>query len=225
MTEHPAPQSDPPTLKLRDKAYASFTQHLLSRDIRPGQFISQRELVELTGLPLGAIRELIPRLEAEGLITTVPQRGMQVAYVDLDLIRNAFQFRLILEREAVRAFAISASDAEIAALIRAHETIIARARAGDTATLVSDASETDRLLHETLIDHLGNAIISQAYRVNWLKIRLIRQNETRLFEELVIPVMEDHLAVLDALRRRDADGAVEAMTRHIGNARHRATGL
>ncbi|MEQ1614694.1 MAG: GntR family transcriptional regulator, partial [Hyphomicrobiaceae bacterium] len=67
--------------KLRDRAYESFTTRLLAREIRAGQFISQRELVEITGLPLGAIRELIPRLEADGLIKTVPQRGMQVCTV------------------------------------------------------------------------------------------------------------------------------------------------
>ena len=72
---------------LREKAYASFTRHLLARDVRPGQFVSQRRLVELTGLTLGAIRELIPRLEAEGLIKTVPQRGLQIAHIDLNLIR------------------------------------------------------------------------------------------------------------------------------------------
>ena len=33
-------------------------------------------------------------------ITTVPQRGMQVAHVDLNLIRNAYQFRLFLETQA-----------------------------------------------------------------------------------------------------------------------------
>ncbi|MCQ4005082.1 GntR family transcriptional regulator, partial [Klebsiella pneumoniae] len=87
-------------LKLRERAYASFTERLLAREIKPGQFVTQRELVAMTGFPLGAIRELIPRLEAEGLIKTVPQRGMQVAHVDLNLIRNAFQFRLFLEKEA-----------------------------------------------------------------------------------------------------------------------------
>ena len=70
---------EPEPTKLRDKAYVEFTRHLFERDVRPGQFVSQRELVALTGLPLGAIRELIPRLEAEGLIVTVPQRGMQIA--------------------------------------------------------------------------------------------------------------------------------------------------
>ena len=93
------------SLKLRDRAYESFTARILRREIRPGQFVSQRELAEMTGFPLGAIRELVPRLETEGLIVTIPQRGMQVAHVDLGLIRNAFQFRLFLEREAVQVYA------------------------------------------------------------------------------------------------------------------------
>ena len=64
-------------MPLRECAYEKFTERLLSRDILPGQFFSQRELVAVTGMPLGAIRELIPRLEADGLIATVPQRCMQ----------------------------------------------------------------------------------------------------------------------------------------------------
>src|SRR3954453_24147557 len=112
---------------LRERAYESFTHHLLARDIRPGQFISQRELVELTGLPLGAIRELVPRLEAEGLIRTVPQRGMQIAHIDLQLIRDAFQFRLFMEKEAVLEFTRTASDSEVARIRREHEGIVRRA--------------------------------------------------------------------------------------------------
>ena len=92
--------------KLREQAYESFTDRLLSQAIRPGQFISQRELVEITGMTLGAIRELVPRLEADGLIKTVPQRGMQVAHVDVNLVRNAFQFRLFMEREAAALYAV-----------------------------------------------------------------------------------------------------------------------
>src|SRR5206468_1529325 len=103
-------------MKLREKAYQSFTRHLLAMDIRPGQFITQREMVALTGLTLGAIREMIPRLEALGLLVTVPQRGMQIAHVDLKLVRNAFQFRGILEREAVAAFTRRASADDVAAL-------------------------------------------------------------------------------------------------------------
>ena len=80
-----------PTVSQRVRAYQGFTQQILNGAIRAGQFISQRELMTLLDIPLGAVREMIPRLEAGGLIKTVPQRGLQIAHVDLKLIRNAFQ--------------------------------------------------------------------------------------------------------------------------------------
>jgi DNA-binding GntR family transcriptional regulator len=212
-------------LKLRDRAYDSFTERLLSREIKPGQFVSQRELVEITGMTLGAIRELIPRLEAEGLIVTHPQRGLQVALVDLKLIRNAFQFRMMLEREATALFTRNAPDSAIAALRASHEAIVARARAGERESLIADAEATDRSLHEAVIDHLGNDIVSNAFRVNWIKIKLIRQNETRLYVDLVIPVFQDHLRVIEAMERRDEPRAVAAITEHIAQARNRAVSL
>lgn len=43
-------------------------------------------------------------LEAARLIVTVPKRGLQVASVDLKLVRNAFQVRIKIECEAVRHF-------------------------------------------------------------------------------------------------------------------------
>lgn len=212
-------------LKLRERAYDAFTQHLLRAEIKPGQFVSQRELVALTGQPLGAIRELIPRLEAEGLIVTVPQRGLQILPVDVGLIRNAFQFRLILEREAVAAFTKAASDAKIERLEAAHQAVVASARKGVSDILVADAQRIDREFHEVIIDDLNNDIISKAYRVNWIKVRLIRQSETSLVDDLVVPVMHEHLAIIAAMRARDVPTAVEATAAHVMNARRRALRL
>ncbi len=217
-----APRSE---TKLRERAYDAFTEHLLRAEIRPGQFVSQRELVALTGQPLGAIRELIPRLEAEGLIVTVPQRGLQILPVDIGLIRNAFQYRLILEREAVAAFTQGASEALIERLASAHDAIVAAARKGVTQRLVAEAQRIDREFHETIVDDLNNDIISKAYRVNWIKVRLIRQSETSLDEVLVIPVMNEHLAIIEAIRSRDVGKAVAAAASHIMNARARALRL
>lgn len=214
-------ESEP--LKLREKAYVSFTERLLAREIKPGQFVTQRELVAMTGFPLGAIRELIPRLEAEGLIKTVPQRGMQVAHVDLNLIRNAFQFRLFLEKEAAAAYAREATDAEIAEQRERHEAIVRRAEAGEQGeALIEEAEDVDRLMHEAIIDHLDNDIVSQAFRVTWLKIRLIRQYETRIHNSIIVPVMRDHLKIIAAIESRDPEAAAEAMSEHITNARNRA---
>ncbi|PDT02756.1 GntR family transcriptional regulator [Rhizobium chutanense] len=207
---------------LREKAYASFTRHLLARDVRPGQFVSQRRLVELTGLTLGAIRELIPRLEAEGLIKTVPQRGLQIAHIDLNLIREAFQLRVFLEKEAVALFTRSASDETIAGLLKQHRDIADAIRSGDGShELEAHAQAVDWGMHDAFIDALGNTIISNAYRVNSIKMRLISQDRFRI-EGHVGPVMDEHLKVLEAIERRSAEDAVNSLVAHINGARDRA---
>ena len=213
-------------LKLREKAYDAFKQHLLARDILPGQFVSQRELVELTGLPLGAIRELVPRLEAEGLIRTVPQRGMQVAHIDVPLIRDAFQFRVFIEKEAMALFVESASDAVVSALVEGHRSVLQRALSQEvTPALVAEAQAVDWGFHDSVVDALGNEIVSKAYRVNAIKIRLIRQEHIRIHDQIVAPVMQEHLRIMEALERRDAPAAVAALVAHINRARDRALGL
>src|SRR4030095_15069627 len=160
--------------QLRWQAYERFQQQLLLANIRPGQLVSHAALAALTGLPLGAIREVIPRLEAEGLLLTVPQRGLQIANVDVKLVRNAFQLRITLEKEAVAQFALAATDAQLDALEAAHRDIIKRAARGVTPAPLDAAQAIDWGLHDTIIDALGNEIISAIYRVNSLRIRLIK---------------------------------------------------
>lgn len=212
--------------KLRDQAYEAFTSRLLARDLKPGQFISQRELCALTGMPLGAIRELVPRLEAEGLIRTVPQRGMQIAQVDLSLVRHAFQFRLFVEREAVALFAATIAGEEIARWRVDHERVLKRMdRERASARLLDDAQAVDWGFHDRIIDSLGNPILSNAYRVNSIKIRLIRRDRTRLDDGWLEPAMRDHLKVIAALEARDPAMAQAALSEHIENARRRALDL
>lgn len=211
--------------KLREKAYRSFTTHLLAAHIRPGQFVTQRELVALTGFPLGAIRELIPRLEADGLLHTVPQRGMQIATVDLKLTRNAFQLRLVIEREAVAHFTHTASDALVAELADTHRAILRRARAGISRKLLDEAQRVDWHLHDTVVDSLDNEIISSVYRVNSIRIRLIRLQRVLLTPDLLTPAMREHLTMIAAIQRRDARAAVRALEHHLTHARSRALGV
>lgn len=216
----------PPATTLRAQAYESFQQQIVQASIRPGQFISQRELMQLLGMPLGAVRELIPRLEAEGLLRTVPQRGLQIAHVDLKLINNAFQLRLLLEREAAVRFAATVSDADLAAIEDAHLRIVRRARSGDIDDqLLTDATTVDWGLHDLMIDALGNELISDVYRINSLRVRLIKLEASALSPEALLPAMEEHLWFIEALRRRDPEAVAQRLNHHIESAHRRVLGL
>lgn len=213
------------SLRLRDHAYSNFTEKLLAYDIRPGQIVSQRELVELTGMPLGAIREMIPRLEADGLIKTVPKRGLQILSIDLDLVRNAFQLRSILESEAILQFCKTATDDEIRRMEKGHLDVREEAALVVSPDVLQAAQQVDWAFHDQIIDAMGNPIISDIHRINAIKIRLIRNNDTRLLPELVLPVLDEHLAIFATLRDRDGQGAVRAIHMHINGAKRRALGM
>ncbi len=211
--------------RLRWQAYERFQQELIASRIRPGQFVSQRELAALIDLPLGAIREVIPRLEAEGLLRTAPQRGLQIANVDVKLIRNAFQLRMMIEREAAAQFAITTTESELDTIEAAHREILARAGRTITRSLLDAAQAIDWGLHDRMVDALGNEIISSIYRVNSLRIRLIRLDRVMLDADALVPAMQEHLALIAALRTRDPQRAVDAIDEHLTSARHRALGV
>lgn len=212
----------PNAVKQRDQAFEEFSHLLLTLQVRPGQFVTQRELVELTGMPLGAIREMVPRLEADGLLTTQPKRGMQIVHIDLNLIRDAFQVRTALEKEAAACFTKTASNAEIAEMRDEHLFFLEAAKNGIDAQLLEKAQQADWSFHDRLIDAMGNQIISKFYRVNSIKVRLIRAERSRMDASMLIDVMEDHLSILDRFAERDADGAIRAIEKHIDNALKRA---
>lgn len=222
MTRRLAVVAPQPTSQ-RARAYQGFTQQVLSGRIKPGQFVSQRELMTLLDMPLGAVREMIPRLEAAGLVKTVPQRGLQIAHVDLKLVRNAFQLRAMIESEAVRHFAATVSDEELDAIAAAHQDIQRRARAGRAdAALLDDAQAVDWGLHDRMVDALGNEIVTEIYRVNSLRIRLIRLEQAVITPAQLVPAMQEHLLFIAALQRRDADAAWQLLQAHLDSARNRA---
>lgn len=212
-------------LRQRDHAYSSFTERLLAKDIAPGQIVSQRELVELTGMPLGAIREMIPRLEADGLIQTVPKRGLQVLSIDLNLVRNAFQLRHMIEGEAIAVFCANAPDDDIARISAEHREMRNEALRAVTPEVLERAQAMDWAFHDHVVDAMGNRIISDIHRVNAIKIRLIRNADTRMLPELAVSVLDEHLAVIDALAARDAPRAVGAIFAHVDSAKRRVLGM
>ena len=211
--------------KLRDKAYESFIECLLTSRIVPGQFLSQRELVEVTGMPLGAIRELIPRLEADRLIETVPQRGMQVVAIDLKLVRDAFQLWIILEKAAAESFVETATDEEIRELAETHEDLMKRARQQVDQSLLVRARALEWELHNRFIETLNNAFVSEIHRVNSVKIQMIRNARGSLTERAALTSTEEQRAVIEALKARDAPGVVAAVEAHLEASLRRALGL
>lgn len=216
-TEAPAALSS-----LRAQAYERFRREILEGRLKAGQFVSQRELVQLLEVPLGAVREMIPRLEAARLMVTVPKRGLQIAHIDLKLIRNAFQVRGMIEREAVLHYVRHVSDDELDEEERKHRAILERALSPKPdPRLNQDALMVDWNLHDRMVDAMGNEILSEIYRANSLHVRMIRLDAQQVRPQRVVPAMEEHLRFIALLKARDAQAAVQSMQEHLEQSRQR----
>jgi DNA-binding GntR family transcriptional regulator len=103
--------------------------------------------------------------------------------------------------------------------------VLACAEAGGDRHLLPEAAAADREFHEWVVDALGNAIVSAAWRVNWIKTKLAGPHAQAMQPGLVAPVMREHLALIAALAARDAAAAVAAAAAHREAAQRRACGL
>jgi len=209
---------------LRSKAYTKFVEALASKNLQPGQFVTQKQLVELTGFPLGAVRELILRLEGDGLLHTLDRRGLQIAHVDVNFVRNVYELRLILEKEAIVQFARTASAAMIQSIKDTHEAILDGINDNISQEFADNAQNIDWNFHDTIINHLNNEIIANIYHLNAIKVRLTYQDRLRLTASNLKRVMMEHLAIIEAVKARDEDAAKLAICVHIQASRSLALG-
>jgi len=211
-------------MNLRDAAYRAFTDRLIAHEIPPGALTSQRDLAARTGFPLAAIREMIPRLEAEGLIRTIPQRGLLILESDPKLISEAFELRAMIEKEALRSFAANASDEAIAAERAALERVMPDSAHPITQELLMRAQSVDWGFHDRIVGALGNRLITATYRVNAIRVRMMMPDRVTITSELLAAVLAEHMKIVAALSRRDAPAAETALLAHLETARLRALG-
>jgi DNA-binding GntR family transcriptional regulator len=212
-----------PEMKLRDQAYDAVARQLVNRQLVPGQFVTQRELAAMTAMSLGAIREMIPRLEAEGLIKAISQRGLQIVHVDLKMVAEAFQLREIFELAGLETFCRQASDGEIQALNDRLHSIKARAQQGPvTAELLHEAQTADWEMHDVFVAALNNELIANLHRVNSIRIRMILGERIGLPAARLPVALREHETVLAAVLRRDHKTAVLALRAHLHSSRQRS---
>ena len=103
-------------MSLRTDVYEQLKDRLLAGELRTGQFVSQRELADLVGATLNPVREAIRKLEAEGLINVYAQRGIQIVEGGPKAINDTYDYRLLLETNAVKHLITRAGAEEIAAI-------------------------------------------------------------------------------------------------------------
>lgn len=203
---------------LRQLAYERIEDLLNWGRLRPGQLISQRELVEVTGVTLGSVREAIPRFEAEGLLQTIPQRGLMVPSLDVTFIREAYQMRRLIEINTVPELLETLGRGVVKEWIDWHmeaRAVLSRDDSDDLPDFLREFQLFDWKMHAQMVNALENSLISNVYRVTAIKIRMSAQSRVRVTRLNATRVIKEHLDFLQPLLDEQPEAAAKALAFHI----------
>jgi DNA-binding GntR family transcriptional regulator len=201
---------------MAEQAYGRLIAMLRAGELAGGQFLSMPGLVAQLGFPLAATREAVKRADARGLVEVLPKRGVLVMSAGPKATRDCLDLRAILDQEGARRLVAGDDPLPLDALRASHEALLADARRDPGPDLPRRAVVTDLSLHDALASGLYNPLVAELYRVNRDRIAII-QNTRPFLPDRIVSAMEEHLAIIAALERRDADAAVAAIRHHFRN--------
>lgn len=211
---------------LRDVAHGRFMHHLFSGALRPGQLVSQRELCEMLDVPMGPMREALKRLEAESIVTLIPQRGIRILDIGEQVINDTFELRKLIEVEAVRRYA-TRGGLEAAEDLLARTVAASRAdddgRSFDIATIHA-LTTLDHEMHYLFLGALGNELALDLFRRMLGQLRLSRL-VYRLRNYRDRQAFKEHIEILQLVLDRRVEAAAAAMDSHLDASWRRALGL
>lgn len=189
----------------------------LRRDIRdgrygPGDRITELEVAERLGVSRTPVREALRRLESEGLLVSLPWRGVVVAELDRAQLLELYAMREVLEGTAAR-FAAQHADAAEIDLMR--DLLDQERKAGDDG---ASAAQINRDLHEAIHGAARNRYLLSTLSALANALALLR-GTTFSVPGRPGEGLAEHRAVVEAIAQRDGEAAEAAARLHIANAR------
>jgi DNA-binding GntR family transcriptional regulator len=207
----------PPSLV--EGAYDALKRAIRNNVFAPGYQGSEQEIASQLGMSRTPVHEAIIRLQEEGLVRVLPRRGVLVRAISPEDMREIYGVIVALEAASAEMLAEAPEEARGPA---ADELDGVNARMEDALAaddLVAWA-EADERFHQRLVERSGNGrlarmfhtIMDQSHRARMLTLRL-RPRPTASVQE--------HRAIVEAIRRGDARTAHERAKRHRVAARDR----
>jgi DNA-binding GntR family transcriptional regulator len=187
-----------------DAVAAALREAIFTGEIEAGAPLRQRDIAVRFGVSPTPVREALRRLESEGLLDYDVHRGATVVQGNFGPSEENYQIRAALESLGARLAAERISQEVLHELQELHEAI-ARCRPKD-----SEVTELNRRFHFKIYEAAGSAMLLALLRLLWQSFQQGPQVIRPLKQSI-----SDHEALLDALRRADADAAERITRAHI----------
>lgn len=198
-----------PANSTAQQVYGWLHERILRGDLEPGARLSETEIATLVGVSRQPVREAFIRLTVNGLAEVRPQRGTFIGRISVASVLSARLIREAVESDLIRLV----SDATPDAFLDQLDEQLAAQRDATARQNVEEFIELDDQFHRSLATAAGHGNVwdvleglkSQMNRLRYITVRVFDQNK----------LIDQHAAIVDALRHHNPDQAEKAMRLHL----------
>lgn len=194
---------------LKDTAYEKIKEKMIRGD---EEYTSENTLVQELSMSRTPIREALNRLQYEGFLKILPNRGIVFTELSAEERNELIDMRIAIETYSLRQAADRITDNDIQELTRIIGMQEEAYHAGDFAELV----EKDALFHHYLLEIVGNSQFIKMYRHARERQFTVRAGKWLKHQPDVLQTfIEEHRTILNAIIRKDIPAAVQHLVEHL----------
>jgi DNA-binding GntR family transcriptional regulator len=194
---------------MSSRIYSALKGMIADYRFKPGARVNVEKVSRELGVSRTPVWEAVRRLEQEGLLTNIPNRGVFMVEMTLEMAYELFQVRGALERLVGRLAAKNVDDRTIE-------------KVSDCVEEQMKVIEKEDPLGYSRLDFEFHSIIYRASRNRVLQ-EMLNSVRTKMqpVSMQILPILprlyQDHIRILEALRAKDPDMAEKSFIRHNEN--------
>lgn len=196
-----------------DSVFAELQRQILSLDLPPGARLSEVDVARALGVSRQPVRDAFYRLSKLGFLVIRPQRATVVSPIQEPMVMQARFVRSAIEAETVRLACERLDDAGFAAL----DDLVAQQRAAVAVDDRRGFHALDDAFHLEICTRAGHAHAWEVIRENKSHMDRVRMLSLSFGSQ---DALDDHVAILAALRARDPVRAMDEMRAHLSRLKH-----
>lgn len=207
---------------LHEQTYEALRAFILSGELAPGERLVETQLAEKLNVSRTPIREALRQLQRENLLMADTHGGLCVPTLSTEDAMHLYDCRIALEQLAVREACANAIEEEIQEI----ERWVLRAEALESDMLTSSNSAqmlgVDYCFHRAIASSSHNRWLMSMLDQLFDQMTLLRTQTTR-HNPQVLDIRGEHRPIFEAIARRDADAAAQAVHTHLSASKQRVT--
>ena len=199
--------------KLVEQVHKAILSEIAEGKLRAGARIIQEQIAQELGVSRQPVQQALVLLKNQGVLIDAPGRGLQVAPLNLELIRQMYEVRAVMEglvfRKAAENFSESAKK-------RAEKLLVA-GRQAVTKASVRDLISADMAFHSFFYELANNPLITQSMETQWVNTQRV-MGSVLLSADKPRDIWDEHQTMFELVARGEAAKAEQLARTHIEEA-------